>query len=135
MNTDSGLMMARLVWVAVLLIGRLAIAQTLANPGDGEAAPGPMLSSHGSARTRDPSDPNLQAIARETADALEGKIEEPVMTPTRSSFLAKWSAAAGAKGYRLDVSATPSFDSYVSGYQDRDLGNVTSHIVSGLEPG
>src|SRR3954462_5049458 len=123
MKTESGLMMGRLVCGAVLLIGRLALA----------AAPGPMVSRHGSAGRHDPSDPNLQAIARETADALEGRIEEPVMTPTRSSFLAKWPAAAGATGYRLDVSTTPSFDSYVSGYQDRDLGNATSHVVSGLE--
>ena len=40
-----------------------------------------------------------QAIARETADALAGNIEQPVMTPTRSSFLAKWQAVRGAMGY------------------------------------
>jgi hypothetical protein len=39
MNTDSGLMMARLIWVAVVLIGRLAIAQSVGNPGDAAAAP------------------------------------------------------------------------------------------------
>ncbi|MEY2507069.1 MAG: hypothetical protein QOH01_1398 [Verrucomicrobiota bacterium] len=126
--------MARLIWVAVVLIGRLAIAQSVGNPGDAAAAPEPLASRHGSTERHDPSDPNLQAIARETADALEGKIEAPIMTPTRSSFLAKWPTAAGATGYRLDVSTTPSFDSYVSGYQDRDIGNATSYIVSGLNP-
>src|SRR3954469_18488099 len=135
MKTESGLMMGRLVCGAVLLIGRLAVAQNLGNAGGGAIVTGPMLSRHGSAGRHDPSDANLQAVARETADALEGRIEEPVMTPTRSSFLAKWPAAAGATGYHLDVSTTPSFDSYVSGYQDRDLGNVTSHIVSELERG
>ena len=127
--------MGRLVCGAVLLIGRLAVAQNVGNAGDGAIATGPMISRHGSAGRDDSSDPNLQAIARETADALEGRIEGPVMTPTRSSFLAKWPAAAGATGYRLDVSTSPSFDSYVSGYQDRDLGNVTNQIVSGLERG
>lgn len=35
----------------------------------------------------------------------------------------------------MDVSTSRSFDSYVSGYQDLDVGNVTSRIVSGLNPG
>ena len=120
---------------AILLTCRPAIAQDLAK-GDGSAAlPRPLLSFHGSTGRLDPREPNAQAIARETANTLAGEIEEPVMTPTRSSFLAKWHAAAGATGYRLDVSTTPSFDSYVSGYKDRDIGNATNQIVSGLERG
>jgi len=76
-----------------------------------------------------------QAIARETEDALAGKIEQPLMTPTRSSFLAKWQPVNGARGYRLDVSTTPSFDSCLTKYRDVDVGNVTSHLVSGLNRG
>src|SRR6476620_10006534 len=57
------------------------------------------------------------------------------MTPTRSSFLAKWQPVKGATGYRLDVSTTPSFDSCVSTYRDLDVGNVTNHIVAGLNRG
>jgi hypothetical protein len=123
MKTEPRLIMGGLVCAAVLLIGRLAVAQNLG------------VSSHGSVGRLDRSEANLQAIARETAEALEGRIEQPVMTPTRSSFLAKWPAAPGATGYRLDVSTTPSFDTYVPGYEDRELGNVTSHIVTGLERG
>src|SRR5437763_9039999 len=120
---------------AILLTCRPAIAQDLAK-GDGSAAlPRPLLSFHGSTGRLDPREPNAQAIARETANTLAGEIEEPVMTPTRSSFLAKWHAAAGATGYRLDVSTTPSFDSYVSGYKDRNIGNATNQVVSGLERG
>src|SRR5437764_9836436 len=120
---------------AILLTCRPAIAQDLAK-GDGSAAlPRPLLSFHGSTGRLDPREPNAQAIPRETANTLAGEIEGPVMTPTRSSFLAKWHAAAGATGYRLDVSTTPSFDSYVSGYKDRDIGNATNQIVSGLERG
>ena len=77
----------------------------------------------------------MGAIARETADAIAGNIEQPVMTPTRSSFLAKWQPVKGATGYRLDVSTTPSFDSCVSTYRDLDVGNVTNHIVAGLNRG
>jgi hypothetical protein len=135
MNTESGLMLGRLVCGAVLLIGRLAIAQNPGNAGDGAAAPGPLVTSHGSIGRLDRSAANLQAIRRETADAIEGRIEQPIMTPTRSSFLAKWPAMRGATSYHLDVSTTPSFDSYVSDYQDRDIGNVTSHVVRGLTPG
>jgi Fibronectin type III domain len=58
-----------------------------------------------------------------------------VMAPTRSSFLANWNIVSGVTGYRLDVSTSGSFNSYVSGYQDLDVGNVTSRIVSGLSPG
>jgi hypothetical protein len=136
MKTDSGLMTARLVCAAILLSGRLGVAQKLDATGDrSPTLPGPLVGAHGSTGKLDPGEANTQAIARETADALAGRIEEPIMTPTRSSFLAKWSVVAGATSYRLDVSTTPSFDSYVTGYRDRDMGNATSHIVSGLERG
>ena len=58
-----------------------------------------------------------------------------VMAPTRSSFMANWESMSGAKGYRLDVSTSPSFNSFVSGYENLDIGNITSRIVSGLSPG
>src|SRR5438270_6354298 len=55
--------------------------------------------------------------------------------PTRSSFIASWPKASGAIGYRLDVSTSASFDSYVSGHRDLDVGNVTGHPVTGLSQG
>ncbi len=58
-----------------------------------------------------------------------------VMAPTRSSFMANWENMSGATGYRLDVSTSPSFNSFVSGYENLDVGNITSRIVSGLSPG
>jgi fibronectin type III domain protein len=51
---------------------------------------------------------------------------------TSNSFTANWGSVSGATGYRLDVSTSSSFTSYVSGYQDLDVGNVTSRSVSGL---
>jgi len=51
---------------------------------------------------------------------------------TTSSFTANWSSVSGATGYRLDVSTSGSFSTYVSGYQNLDVGNVTSQSVSGL---
>jgi len=51
-----------------------------------------------------------------------------------SRFVARWSEISGAAGYRLDVATDRSFGSYVSGFQDLDVGNVTSEVVTGLSP-
>ena len=123
-----------LVWGAVLVPGKVLMAQSQ-EQRDGHSIPEPEFAVHFTKATLDRGEPDAQAIARETEDALAGKIEEPVMTPTRSSFLAKWRAVRGAAGYRMDVSTSNSFDGYVSGYRDLDLGNVTSYIVTGLNRG
>jgi sugar lactone lactonase YvrE len=47
-------------------------------------------------------------------------------------FTATWGCMSGATGYRLDVSTDNSFSSFVSGFQNLDVGNVTSEAVSGL---
>ena len=50
------------------------------------------------------------------------------------SFTAKWQSVGGATGYRLDIATSPAFVSYVAGYQNLNVGNVTSRNVSGLTP-
>lgn len=55
--------------------------------------------------------------------------------PTRSSFMASWPALRGAKGYLLDVSTSRSFNSFVDGYHDLDVGAVTGRAVTGLSRG
>jgi hypothetical protein len=64
---------------------------------------------------------------------IQGKIEIPA--PTRSTFMASWSSANDAVGYLLDVSTSDSFSSYVDGYHDLDVGNVTARVVTGLTRG
>ena len=55
---------------------------------------------------------------------------------TATTFTANWAASNGANGYRLDVSQTSSFVSYVSGYQNLDVGNAISYVVNtNLNPG
>src|SRR2546421_9297121 len=121
---------------AILLTCRPAIAQNVAKGADESAVlPEPQVSKHNSPGRLDPGQANSQAIAREMVNVLGGNFEQAVMTATRSSFLAKWKSVSGATGYRLDVSTTPSFDSYVSNYRDIDVGNTTSQVVSGLSPG
>ncbi|MGA7274618.1 MAG: fibronectin type III domain-containing protein, partial [Candidatus Udaeobacter sp.] len=51
---------------------------------------------------------------------------------TSSSFTAHWNSVSGAIDYRLDVSTSSSFTTYVPGYQDLDVGNTTSSPVTGL---
>src|SRR5260370_19966866 len=51
---------------------------------------------------------------------------------TASSFTAHWRSVNGAIDYRLDVSTTNSFTTYVPGYQNLSVGNVTSSPVIGL---
>ncbi len=62
-----------------------------------------------------------------------------------SGFTANWSALSQAVGYQLDVATDSAFTAsasagshpagYVSGYQAKDVGNVTSFAVTGLSGG
>ena len=66
-------------------------------------------------------------------------ISAPVATAASnlvsSGFNANWNPNAAASGYRLDVSQSATFSSFVSGYQDRDIGDVPSFSVFGLNAG
>jgi hypothetical protein len=57
---------------------------------------------------------------------------QPETDVTFSSFTAHWSSVSGAIDYRLDVSTSNTFTTYVLGYQDLDVGNTTSFPVTGL---
>ena len=61
--------------------------------------------------------------------------EFEVPTPTRSTFMARWESVPGATGYLLDVSTSNSFNSYVEGYNDLDVGSATGRAVTGLSRG
>ncbi len=52
-----------------------------------------------------------------------------------STFTANWAASANASGYFLDVSTSNTFGSFVSGYSNLSVGNVTTIGVSGLLQG
>lgn len=52
-----------------------------------------------------------------------------------NAFTAKWSSSAAASGYYLDVASDSGFTSLVTGYANRNVGNVTSFRVDqGIEP-
>ncbi len=48
----------------------------------------------------------------------------------QTSFIANWSASSAATGYFLDVSTSNTFGTFVSGYQNVSVGNVTSYTVN-----
>jgi hypothetical protein len=74
--------------------------------------------------------PNVSEIpAQAEVDSLQ------VPAPTRGGFTADWDSVNSATGYRLDVSTSSSFSSYVNGYQNLDVGNVTRCVVTGLNRG
>ncbi len=75
--------------------------------------------------------------APEVADANEtqSQAEFEMPSPTRTSFMARWDSVTGATGYLLDVSTSDSFSTYVDGYRDLDVGNVTGRVVTGLSRG
>jgi hypothetical protein len=59
-------------------------------------------------------------------------LAQPASNVTSTSFTANWNSSSGATGYRLDVSTSNTFGSFVSGYQNLDVGNVLSRSVTGL---
>lgn len=53
-----------------------------------------------------------------------------------SGFTANWTApiAGSIENYLLDVSTSPVFATFVAGYNSKNVGNVLSSIVTGLNP-
>lgn len=52
-----------------------------------------------------------------------------------TSFQANWSAPSGADTYRLDVSPSSDFSSFVSGFNNANVNNVNAYVVAGLSAG
>jgi hypothetical protein len=128
--------------LALLALGfyRGASAQALTQNQSSSASPfQPVAGEHISRRGDVMSGTKTGAIYEQPSVENLAPIEvappQSVMAPTRSSFMANWESMSGATGYRLDVSTSPSFNSFVSGYENLDVGNITSRIVSGLSPG
>ncbi len=51
---------------------------------------------------------------------------------TISSFTANWNSSSGATDYWLDVSSSSDFSNYVSGFSNKEVGNVTTTNVTSL---
>lgn len=53
---------------------------------------------------------------------------------THSSFLLSFTDAVDHAGYKLDVSRTSNFSSFIDAYQNKDLGDVVNTVVGSLLP-
>jgi len=52
-----------------------------------------------------------------------------------TGFRSNWNSVSNATKYRLDVSTTSDFSTFVSGYNNKDVGNVLYSDVTGLSMG
>ena len=72
------------------------------------------------------------------AFATEVPPSPPTVKPptgvSSNAFTANWNAAGVVTGCRLDVSTNATFNNYLSGYQDLDVGTATNRQVTGLVP-
>ncbi|NJD22679.1 MAG: fibronectin type III domain-containing protein, partial [Melioribacter sp.] len=59
-------------------------------------------------------------------------VEQAASAITASNFDANWNASTGATGYYIDVATDNGFTSFVSGFSNRDVGNVVTYTVTGL---
>jgi hypothetical protein len=57
---------------------------------------------------------------------------QPASNIQSGGFDANWQAVPEAEGYYLDVSTNNAFGNFQAGYDNRDVGNVTTHTVTGL---
>jgi len=64
---------------------------------------------------------------------------DPVATSatniTVNSFSANWNSSTGATGYYLDVATDNLFTTFVTGFNNLDVGNATTKSVTGLSSG
>ena len=75
--------------------------------------------------TTAPTTPNSYIILQAPVAA-----EETIKTTT--SFQANWSASTGATSYYLDLASDNLFTSYITGFENLSVGNVTNYSITGL---
>lgn len=102
------------------------VAQDLANTPNAVTWPisGSVLSNVATITTA-PTTPSTFLI-------LSAPVAAAATSFTNQSFLASWSAVTGATGYLLDISLASDFSSFVSGFNNLNVGNVTTYSVTGL---
>ncbi len=59
-------------------------------------------------------------------------VANPATNILQTTFSANWNLSSTATSYRLDISTDAGFTSFVSGYNDKDVGNVKAFSVTGL---
>lgn len=67
--------------------------------------------------------------------ALPAPTASAATSVSASGFSANWGAVSGATTYYLDISEASDFSSFITGYENTDVGNVTSDAITGLSRG
>jgi hypothetical protein len=74
-----------------------------------------------------------------TATTLQNPPLPPVANQatavTQTAFTVSWNITATATAYLLDVATDEGFTTFITGYNDKDVGNVTTFNVTSLSPG
>ena len=139
-HSPTGTGAARCILASIIIAGGvvLGVAARGASPSlpaqnDSSSASPEFPAASGTHETRTESQDTLQLPnASEITTRVEAFSPPPL---TRSSFMATWDSVSGAEGYLLDVSTNSSFNTYVDGYHDLEVGNVRGRVVTGLSQG
>src|SRR5207253_1900438 len=75
---------------------------------------------------------NSNAITLTTSATLSAPAASAASSVSQPHFSANWGSVSGATTYFLDVSSNSSFSSFLSGYNNLNVGNVTTYSVTGL---
>lgn len=86
--------------------------------------------------------PSFQQIAKAFDDATVIIPVTPPATPSlnnptdmsANSMKVAWSAISVAEGYKLDVSLNAGFTSFLTGYQNLNVGSALNYTITGLSP-
>ena len=127
-----GFPLIRLIVFGSVALGLAALASGSNLPEQSTISPASLRPSAATHETQAGLQAGLQKLIEFRNPPIETVSSAP---PTRSSFMASWDSVSDAIGYLLDVSTNNSFSSYVNGYHDLDVGNVTGRVVTGLNPG
>ncbi len=75
------------------------------------------------------------SIWSSSGGSLGAPVAQSATSITTSGFTANWNSVSGATGYKLYVSTLSDFSSYIANYGPKDVGNVTSEILTSLSSG
>jgi len=100
----------------------------------------PNALSWASANTNSPisniTEDNINKTISFTAPTFANRPVSPSANPAtnilQTSFDANWNTSANAAGYRLDVATNIGFTTFFAGFNDKDVGNVKTFHVAGL---
>jgi hypothetical protein len=77
---------------------------------------------------------NFAAATPSGGNSIVAPIAKAADKVGTDSFTASWNAVAGVLGYKLSISTSNSFSTFVSGYNNKNVANILTQPVTGLKP-